>query len=301
MNAIRKLESSQRSTGTHVEHQTHYLGWRDNSACVCALRLSCGCSTLCPGCFLCLFFSVVFRFPFRVLRLWLLVRCWGLVCALAGCAGCVCAEVGTRFRHYHRAESPLFVVCCCCMYLPEAMGDGIDEFVYKLVLLGEASVGKSSLVVRFVQDQFHNHIESTIGAAFFTKSIPVDGDDVTFEIWDTAGQERYHSLAPMYYRGAKAAIVVYDVTDPASYDRAHKWVDELKSSGGSGTVITLVGNKVCASQVCLLPFGVHERRLHCACSRSVDRPWFVFVVVTNTCCCGVVLVVARSRWWCLLD
>jgi Ras-related protein Rab-5C len=124
------------------------------------------------------------------------------------------------------------------------MGDGIDEFVYKLVLLGEASVGKSSLVVRFVQDQFHNHIESTIGAAFFTKSIPVDGDDVTFEIWDTAGQERYHSLAPMYYRGAKAAIVVYDVTDPASYDRAHKWVDELKSSGGSGTVITLVGNKV---------------------------------------------------------
>lgn len=124
------------------------------------------------------------------------------------------------------------------------MGDAIDEFVYKLVLLGEASVGKSSLVVRFVQDQFHNHIESTIGAAFFTKSIPVDGDDVTFEIWDTAGQERYHSLAPMYYRGAKAAIVVYDVTDPASYDRAHKWVDELKSSGGSGTVITLVGNKV---------------------------------------------------------
>eukprot|EP00591_Stephanopyxis_turris_P000081 CAMPEP_0195518402 /NCGR_PEP_ID=MMETSP0794_2-20130614/12805_1 /TAXON_ID=515487 /ORGANISM="Stephanopyxis turris, Strain CCMP 815" /LENGTH=195 /DNA_ID=CAMNT_0040647355 /DNA_START=90 /DNA_END=677 /DNA_ORIENTATION=+ len=124
------------------------------------------------------------------------------------------------------------------------MGDAMDEFVYKLVLLGEASVGKSSLVVRFVQDQFHNHIESTIGAAFFTKSIPVDGDDVTFEIWDTAGQERYHSLAPMYYRGAKAAIVVYDVTDPASYDRAHKWVDELKSSGSGGTVITLVGNKV---------------------------------------------------------
>ncbi len=140
------------------------------------------------------------------------------------------------------AESGSVVACTAAQ--PTNMGDGIDEFVYKLVLLGEASVGKSSLVVRFVQDQFHNHIESTIGAAFFTKSIPVDGDDVTFEIWDTAGQERYHSLAPMYYRGAKAAIVVYDVTDPASYDRAHKWVDELKSSGGSGTVITLVGNKV---------------------------------------------------------
>ena len=144
------------------------------------------------------------------------------------------------------------------MYLPDSMTDAIDEFVYKLVLLGEASVGKSSLVVRFVQDQFHNHIESTIGAAFFTKSIPVDGDDVTFEIWDTAGQERYHSLAPMYYRGAKAAIVVYDVTDPASYDRAHKWVDELKSSGGSGTVITLVGNKVRCCWVATVLLHIHR-------------------------------------------
>ena len=144
------------------------------------------------------------------------------------------------------------------------MTDAIDEFVYKLVLLGEASVGKSSLVVRFVQDQFHNHIESTIGAAFFTKSIPVDGDDVTFEIWDTAGQERYHSLAPMYYRGAKAAIVVYDVTDPASYDRAHKWVDELKSSGGSGTVITLVGNKVrcCCVAIVLLCYCTVDNCLY---------------------------------------
>ena len=64
--------------------------------------------------------------------------------------------------------------------------------------------------------------ESTIGASFFTKTIPEK--HVKFEIWDTAGQERYHSLAPMYYRGAAAAIVVFDITHPASFERAKKWV-----------------------------------------------------------------------------
>lgn len=83
----------------------------------------------------------------------------------------------------------------------------------KLVLLGESAVGKSSLVLRFVKGQFHEYQESTIGAAFLTQTICLDDATVKFEIWDTAGQERYHSLAPMYYRGAQAAIVVYDITN----------------------------------------------------------------------------------------
>ncbi|XP_070582759.1 ras-related protein Rab-5C isoform X2 [Erythrolamprus reginae] len=84
---------------------------------------------------------------------------------------------------------------------------------FKLVLLGESAVGKSSLVLRFVKGQFHEYQESTIGAAFLTQTICLDDTTVKFEIWDTAGQERYHSLAPMYYRGAQAAIVVYDITN----------------------------------------------------------------------------------------
>uniref|UniRef100_A0A4X2MBS3 RAB5B, member RAS onco family n=1 Tax=Vombatus ursinus TaxID=29139 RepID=A0A4X2MBS3_VOMUR len=84
---------------------------------------------------------------------------------------------------------------------------------FKLVLLGESAVGKSSLVLRFVKGQFHEYQESTIGAAFLTQSVCLDDTTVKFEIWDTAGQERYHSLAPMYYRGAQAAIVVYDITN----------------------------------------------------------------------------------------
>uniref|UniRef100_A0A6I8N1J8 RAB5B, member RAS onco family n=1 Tax=Ornithorhynchus anatinus TaxID=9258 RepID=A0A6I8N1J8_ORNAN len=84
---------------------------------------------------------------------------------------------------------------------------------FKLVLLGESAVGKSSVVLRFVKGQFHEYQESTIGAAFLTQSVCLDDTTVKFEIWDTAGQERYHSLAPMYYRGAQAAIVVYDITN----------------------------------------------------------------------------------------
>jgi len=71
---------------------------------------------------------------------------------------------------------------------------------FKLVLLGESAVGKSSLVLRFVKGQFHEYQESTIGAAFLTQTVCLDDTTVKFEIWDTAGQERYHSLAPMYYR-----------------------------------------------------------------------------------------------------
>ncbi|EXB75132.1 Ras-related protein RABF2b [Morus notabilis] len=83
----------------------------------------------------------------------------------------------------------------------------------KLVLLGDVGAGKSSLVLRFVKGQFIEFQESTIGAAFFSQTLAVNDATVKFEIWDTAGQERYHSLAPMYYRGAAAAIIVYDITN----------------------------------------------------------------------------------------
>ncbi|XP_042043258.1 ras-related protein RABF2b-like [Salvia splendens] len=113
----------------------------------------------------------------------------------------------------------------------------------KLVLLGDVGAGKSSLVLRFVKGQFVEFQESTIGAAFFSQTVAVNDATVKFEIWDTAGQERYHSLAPMYYRGAAAAIIVYDVTNQASFDRAKKWVEELKAQGNPNMVMALAGNK----------------------------------------------------------
>lgn len=117
-------------------------------------------------------------------------------------------------------------------------------FQFKLVLLGESAVGKSSLVLRFVKGQFLDYQESTIGAAFLTQTVCLNDTTVKFEIWDTAGQERYHSLAPMYYRGAQAAIVVYDITVADSFDRAKNWVKELQRQGNPNIVIALAGNKV---------------------------------------------------------
>ncbi|KFD58775.1 hypothetical protein M514_00468 [Trichuris suis] len=132
-------------------------------------------------------------------------------------------------------------------------------FLFKLVLLGESAVGKSSLVLRFAKGQFHEYQESTIGAAFLTQSVCMDDMTVKFEIWDTAGQERYHSLAPMYYRGAQAAIVVYDVTNQVgslfvycfyayitfqeSFTKAKNWVNELQRQALPNIVIALAGNK----------------------------------------------------------
>jgi len=116
-------------------------------------------------------------------------------------------------------------------------------FQFKLVLLGQAGVGKSNLVLRFVKGEFLENNESTIGAAFLTQTVALsDGSMVKFEIWDTAGQERFNSLAPMYYRGAQAALVVYDITNENSFARAKTWVRELEGQGGK-MVIALVGNK----------------------------------------------------------
>jgi len=116
-------------------------------------------------------------------------------------------------------------------------------YQFKLVLLGDTAVGKSSLVLRFVKGQFLDCQESTIGAAFLTQTVALSNETVKFEIWDTAGQERYHSLAPMYYRGAAAAVVVYDITNRDSFYRAKAWVKELQRQGNPNIVITVVGNK----------------------------------------------------------
>lgn len=114
----------------------------------------------------------------------------------------------------------------------------------KLVLLGEAAVGKSSVVLRFVNNEFQENKEPTIGAAFLTQKCKLDDKIIKFEIWDTAGQERFHSLAPMYYRNAQAAIVAYDITKPASLDKAKSWVKELQRQANPNIVIALVGNKL---------------------------------------------------------
>lgn len=115
----------------------------------------------------------------------------------------------------------------------------------KLVLLGDSFVGKSSLARRFLDNTFAADGEATIGAAFITKAVSTATRTIHYEIWDTAGQERYRSLVPMYYRGAHAAVVVYDASDasdrPAQSVRF--WIDELRQHA-PGVKVVVAGNKV---------------------------------------------------------
>ena len=126
------------------------------------------------------------------------------------------------------------------------MSDGLDlnTYTFKMVVLGHYSVGKSSIVLNFVKNEFNPNEESTIGAAFLTKTVFLQGNAVKFEIWDTAGQERYYSLIPMYYRGANVALIVYDVTSNDSFEHAKKWVDDLNKEKPESFLKVLVANKI---------------------------------------------------------
>jgi len=123
----------------------------------------------------------------------------------------------------------------------------------KVLLLGESSVGKTSIFQRYAKDEFVEEYKATIGADFFSKDVTVDGREVILQMWDTAGQERYKSLGATFYRGSDACMVVYDVCDKSSFDALTDWVEQfLKGVGmetddptksGSGLNLVVVGNK----------------------------------------------------------
>ncbi|XP_052754312.1 uncharacterized protein LOC113513657 isoform X2 [Galleria mellonella] len=113
----------------------------------------------------------------------------------------------------------------------------------KIVVLGSQGVGKTSLVVRYIGKMFSKHISPTIGASFFTCNINVDDARVKMQVWDTAGQERFRSMAPMYYRNANAALLVFDITNLNSFSAIKGWVRELHSNVQEPMVLSMVGNK----------------------------------------------------------
>jgi small GTP-binding protein len=114
---------------------------------------------------------------------------------------------------------------------------------FKVVLMGASSVGKTSLVIRFSRGTFTAGSESTIGAAFASREVALDGGSVTLHVWDTAGQERYRSLVPRYSQGAAAIIIVFDLTDIETFNSAMDWFAEAKQNHPTGVIWFLVGNK----------------------------------------------------------
>jgi small GTP-binding protein len=115
--------------------------------------------------------------------------------------------------------------------------------IFKVVLLGNSGVGKSNLLSRLNTNEFSEEFLSTIGVEFLTKILEVDGVKVKAQIWDTAGQERYNSMMATYYRNAKGAIIVYDITNPKSFEAAERWRTEIAQQADPGLVIMLAGNQ----------------------------------------------------------
>ncbi len=113
----------------------------------------------------------------------------------------------------------------------------------KVCIIGDTDVGKTSLSTRYCHGEFPENSTPTIGASFLQRRVLVDNTELNLQIWDTAGQERFRSMAPMYYRGAKAAICVFDVTNEESFHRVMIWLRDLKSHADPNVVVCIAGNK----------------------------------------------------------
>ena len=119
----------------------------------------------------------------------------------------------------------------------------MEEKVYKLCLVGDSGVGKSSILKRYIHNTFSQYTDSTIGAQYFSKSLDYNDTKIKLQLWDTAGQERYRALVSMYYRNCNAVILVADATNLNSLNNIFYWVNELNAST-ENTPIFLVLNKI---------------------------------------------------------
>lgn len=127
--------------------------------------------------------------------------------------------------------------------LPVPTAQGAYSTTFKLLVVGDAGVGKTCLITRFVDDVFSSTCKSTIGVDFKATSIEMDGKSVRLQVWDTAGQERFRALTTSYYRGAHGVIVVYDVNDQTSFDNLARWMKDVDLYSSEEVIKLLIGNK----------------------------------------------------------
>ena len=131
------------------------------------------------------------------------------------------------------------------------MNDNIPIENFKVVLLGESGVGKTSIISQFIESSFQEDLQSSTGGTFFSKTFICDKSKIIkFEIWDTAGQERYRSLTKMFYKDAGAAVLVYDITSKKSFEELKNyWAEQIKESAPSNIIISIVANKSDLSEI----------------------------------------------------
>ena len=123
------------------------------------------------------------------------------------------------------------------------MSEESFDMIFKLVLIGDSFVGKTNIMSKYLKNEFHDDSKATVGVEFGSKKFVIDGRSIKAQIWDTAGQERYKSITSAYYKGAKGAFVVYDITRKESFVNVDKWINDLKNSSDKKITILLIGNK----------------------------------------------------------
>lgn len=122
--------------------------------------------------------------------------------------------------------------------------DDAYDFLFKIVLIGDAGVGKTCVVQRFKSGVFVERQGNTIGVDFTMKTLDIQGKRVKLQIWDTAGQERFRTITQSYYRSANGAIIAYDITKKKSFASVPRWIEDVRKYAGSNIVQLLIGNKL---------------------------------------------------------
>ncbi len=118
------------------------------------------------------------------------------------------------------------------------------NMTFKVLTIGESGVGKTCVLRRFVENKFLKNHLATIGIDFKTKTLNINNQEIKLKIWDTAGQERFRNITTQYYKGADGIVLVYDVTDEASYDKIRDWMDQILSNTQQDDIgLVLLGNK----------------------------------------------------------
>lgn len=118
-----------------------------------------------------------------------------------------------------------------------------EDYKIKIIVVGDSGVGKTNLINRFASDKFDINSKATIGVEFVYKTLKINKEVIKVEVWDTAGQERYRAITSSYYKGAKGAIIVYDITNEDSFNNVESWMNEVTKKGKTDMQFLLVGNK----------------------------------------------------------
>ena len=117
------------------------------------------------------------------------------------------------------------------------------DMIFKIVLIGDTSVGKTNILSKYLSNEFDPDSKATVGVEFGTRDFKIENNTVKVQIWDTAGQERYRSITNAYYKGAKGSLLVYDITNPKTFENVDKWLSDLKTNAEEKISVVLVGNK----------------------------------------------------------